>query len=676
MRSLKVKGGVTANLLPLGMAATLLVAACLSVAAARTWTSSGGSHQIEAEFVERKGEKVVLRQPSGKVLEVAMDRLSEDDRNYLDGLKASPSESPADEVPGPEQQANKIRTVAQLVAESNKCKYAKDVLLLFKAFVADPSVPQNERDSLQGQTAIWQERASKGMVRLGTAWILPSEAEEKRKRGAELLVEGLRLLESNQGDKARVKLEEASKADPWGIEADFFLGLGHALIARDAKKAKKHFMECTRREPKDAASLNNLALAEVRLHEYQKAIAQWRVALSVAPASVEITHNLGRLLDLAAQRRLTVPAASLKKASELHAECATATNGTSARNAGWLYMPLCRKAVQLKQDPLPEKKPTASKLRTVATGTGFVVHPRYVLTNRHVAGESDGLLLVSPQAPTRQLRAELVAVPQEEDVDLALVRCDELEAPPVHFVRDRFARQGTEIRVIGFPAVFTKPEATATIGSIVRSFDEREAPYYFMDAVANPGNSGGPVCDATGGVLGVLTGVLNPKSAVFRYTFCVPHAHAVPFVKKHVPAFVPIWSERSAKKEWPDVVELVKQSTVLVFVQKAAMERDIGRPPVENPRTRSRAGPAPLEDFWCVRCYGYAADHTTVKCTNNWCANGTVPGGVKRELAGAMAGKSVHLERPKRVPCPVCHGQGVVPFRCPDCTKGVDKGAL
>ena len=56
---------------------------------------------------------------------------------------------------------------------------------------------------------------------------------------------------------------EASKADPHEIQADFLLGLGYALVARDAKNAKRHFAECVKRSPAHISAPNNLALAEI-----------------------------------------------------------------------------------------------------------------------------------------------------------------------------------------------------------------------------------------------------------------------------------------------------------------------------------------------------------------------------------------------------------------------------
>ena len=75
----------------------LLLAA--SGAAARKWTDQTGKYTVEAELVEVRGDKVVLKKPTGEVITVSIGRLSAADRQFLanvqDGKKNAGGELPA-----------------------------------------------------------------------------------------------------------------------------------------------------------------------------------------------------------------------------------------------------------------------------------------------------------------------------------------------------------------------------------------------------------------------------------------------------------------------------------------------------------------------------------------------------------------------------------------------------
>ena len=246
--------------------------------------------------------------------------------------KVAPAEKPpAAPAPTP----SKARTYAQLVEAINHCRTALEVLYLHKAFIADATVAESERACARGQLSLWEDRAAKKMIRVGTSWVEGKELASKQERAHRLIEEATKLLEIDQGKLAREKMKEASKADPTGIEADFTLGLGYALLVRDAKAAMKHFAECVHRQPGHISSLNNLALAEIRRKEYEAAVLNWQTALQLAPASAEIAQNIGRFLDLAQEQVIHVPPSTIKKAAGL---VVAADDPRYHRKVGWLYM--------------------------------------------------------------------------------------------------------------------------------------------------------------------------------------------------------------------------------------------------------------------------------------------------------------------------------------------------
>ncbi len=138
-------------------------------------------------------------------------------------------------------------------------------------------------------------------------------------------------------------------------------------------------------------------------------------------------------------------------------------------------------------------------------GSGFVVAPGLVVTNAHVvAGEPSTDVIV--QGVTYPATAVLF----DPSFDLAVLRTKAPLGPPLHLDPDEVGR-GTQGAVLGYPQNGTLAVAPAGIassltaagrdiynqGTVVRNV-------YQLDANVQPGNSGGPVVEADGTVIGVV----------------------------------------------------------------------------------------------------------------------------------------------------------------------------
>ena len=139
------------------------------------------------------------------------------------------------------------------------------------------------------------------------------------------------------------------------------------------------------------------------------------------------------------------------------------------------------------------------------SGSGFVVHKDgYVVTNAHVVKEfkSVGIELFDG----RSLSGDVVVA--LGDADLALVKIvnpQDLKAAPLGD-SDRI-KDGMDVFTLGFPlGSRLSGEATATKGIISARKTLRKVENFQIDAALNPGNSGGPLFDMSGKVVGVNTG--------------------------------------------------------------------------------------------------------------------------------------------------------------------------
>jgi hypothetical protein len=265
-------------------------------------------------------------------------KLCDDDRAFLrSGEEESTETEPATDADS--NAGKKARTYANLATQANNCHSADEALALYKQFLADNSIDENERLSAKNNLPIWESRAAKKVVRFGTLWIDPEQVRKSKENAAALVAEAVELVESQQADKARKKLSDASREDPEGLRANFLSGLICVFGHRDLQAARQAFHECVRRQPYHVPSLNNLALVEIRLQKYGDAVAHWKTALDTATPSPEICQNIGRLVALSRTGACLVPSHALQKLGELQQGLSSHAQSGYSTSIGWLYMP-------------------------------------------------------------------------------------------------------------------------------------------------------------------------------------------------------------------------------------------------------------------------------------------------------------------------------------------------
>lgn len=140
----------------------------------------------------------------------------------------------------------------------------------------------------------------------------------------------------------------------------------------------------------------------------------------------------------------------------------------------------------------------------VSSGTGFVISPTgHILTNHHVV-EGCARVLVSGLGEARIVASNAAD-------DLALLKLDGVAGlVPAQF-SDRDPRLGTEIIAFGYPLQsILENGLNVTVGHISSLSGLRgDGRFVQMTAAVQPGNSGGPLVDRTGAVVGVVSAKLN-----------------------------------------------------------------------------------------------------------------------------------------------------------------------
>ncbi len=159
--------------------------------------------------------------------------------------------------------------------------------------------------------------------------------------------------------------------------------------------------------------------------------------------------------------------------------------------------------------------------RMQSLGSGFIIDPSgIIVTNNHVIEGADEIT-VTLQDNT-MLKATLIGRDDHEDVAVLQVHADK-KLPAVHFGDSDVSRVGDWVLAIGNPFGLG---GTVTAGIIsARGRDIQQGPYddfIQTDAAINRGNSGGPLFNMAGEVVGINTAIYSPSGGSIGIGFSIP----------------------------------------------------------------------------------------------------------------------------------------------------------
>jgi serine protease Do len=158
-------------------------------------------------------------------------------------------------------------------------------------------------------------------------------------------------------------------------------------------------------------------------------------------------------------------------------------------------------------------------------GSGFIVSPDgMVLTNAHVvAGANEVTVKLTDK---REYRAKVLGVDRATDV--ALLKIDANNLPTVQLGRSNDLKVGEWVAAIGSPYGFENTVTSGIVSAKWRSLpDGAYVPFIQTDVAVNPGNSGGPLFNMKGEVIGINSQIYSRTGGYQGLSFAIPIEIAV-----------------------------------------------------------------------------------------------------------------------------------------------------
>lgn len=165
----------------------------------------------------------------------------------------------------------------------------------------------------------------------------------------------------------------------------------------------------------------------------------------------------------------------------------------------------------------------------IGAGSGVILtRDGYILTNNHVVEGADADGIRVSLSDTRELKGRLIGT--DRYTDLAVVKIDAKDLPVPRLGNSDNLEVGHIVFAVGNPLGLTSTMTQGIVSALGRQINiiDDEGTGYGIenfiqtDAAVNPGNSGGPLIDISGSVVGINTAIATTNQRYQGYSFAIP----------------------------------------------------------------------------------------------------------------------------------------------------------
>lgn len=283
------------------------------------------------------------------------------------------------------------------------------------------------------------------------------------------------------------------------------------------------------------------------------------------PERIYVMGLPSHLVDDDAFKTMIYPCGRYQYVTVLGSSATVERYATSSQRA--LDIALGREGAKAHRSEKPQEGDSSLK----GFGSGFIISKDgYILTNHHVV---KGAREIKVKTESKFLTATVVA--EDSTNDLALIKIDGIFSPVV-FSTEIVAHLGQTVFTVGFPMPelqgFSPKVTKGVISSLKGVLDDVRS--YQIDAAVQPGNSGGPLADENGNIVGIVVArindgyVLNATGSIAQnVNYAIKKSYAQRLLFDLPETAGVVRSETDAKAaSFEEAVERVRKATVLVVV--------------------------------------------------------------------------------------------------------------
>ena len=169
----------------------------------------------------------------------------------------------------------------------------------------------------------------------------------------------------------------------------------------------------------------------------------------------------------------------------------------------------------------PDGQDKGSPRTVQSQGSGFVIDPSgIIVTNNHVVGDADEIIASFNDGA--KLKAEVIGRDTKTDIAVLRVKSDH-PLPAIKLGDSDATRIGDWVLAIGNPFGFGRTVTLGIVSAIGRDINSGPYDNYIQtDASINKGNSGGPLFNMDGEVIGINTAIISPSGGSIGLGFAIP----------------------------------------------------------------------------------------------------------------------------------------------------------
>ena len=170
--------------------------------------------------------------------------------------------------------------------------------------------------------------------------------------------------------------------------------------------------------------------------------------------------------------------------------------------------------------PAPGEGPHGNQPQVKGAGSGFIVSPDgYILTNTHVVADAETVTV--RLTDRREFQAKVIGA--DERTDVAVIKINANSLPIVRLGDPSRIKPGQWVLAIGSPFGFENTVTAGIISATSRSLpSDNYVPFIQTDVAVNPGNSGGPLFNMAGEVIGINSQIFSRTGGFMGLSFAIP----------------------------------------------------------------------------------------------------------------------------------------------------------